>query len=339
MKLRITVAISLVLFTVISALMHVYTISDYNHRVQLSMVWGIMLVMAIAFIVILMLSHYFREKESIAKISSIQKRVLASSRFLAHMSHEIRAPLTSLLAIPQTELLKHELHPEIKDAFLRMCKSGDSLLSIVSNVLDLSQIEAGKMTLTIEKYEVAAIVCEVAQLHLAYIEDKHLDFIVDVDENIPEHLFGDELRIKQILNNILSNAIKYTDSGSIVLTVCSIDTADPEITNLLFSISDTGRGMTDKQLAVLFDEYTRFHESSVDSVVGTGLGMPIIIELLQLMGGEIDVTSQVNIGTSVTFVLPQRICNPVELGSFAEGKTGITQFFYPPQHEWHPADL
>lgn len=318
MKLNIIMSISLIVLTFAGALINIYRASDYNQRVEITIVLGAIITMVIAVIVIFALSHHFREKESIAKISEIQAKNLASNKFFARMSHEIRAPLSSLLAIPQVELQKRELSPEIEDAFIRIYASGKCLLSIVNDILDLSKIEAKKMTMVREKYEVAAMICEVAQLNLAFIESKSLIFTIDVDENTPEHLIGDKSRIKQILSNILSNAAKYTDSGSITMTVCAIDTANPDTNDLIISISDTGRGMTDEQIASVFEEYKRFHENDSTIISGTGLGMPIVKELLNLMKGEIDITSQVDKGTTVTILLPQQVCKTEKSDNIAD---------------------
>jgi len=306
-KLRINMAIFLVALTFLGAFLNVHMASDYSRRVEITLVTGTIVAMAVVVIVILVLSHHFREKESMAKISEIEAGNLAHSKFFAHVSHEIRAPLASLLATAQTELQKRELSPETEDAFMRIYKSGICLLAIVNDILDLSKIEAKKMTLTNEKYEVAAMICELAQLNMALIESKSLEFIVKVDENTPEHLIGDKFRIKQILINVLSNAAKYTESGSITLEVCTVDTVNPDISDLIISVSDTGRGMTEEQLASIFEEYKCFHENNSASITGTGLGMPIVKELLKLMGGEIDITSQVDKGTTVTILVPQQI--------------------------------
>jgi len=177
----------------------------------------------------------------------------------------------------------------------------------VNDIPDLSKIKEKKMTLTNEKYEVAAMICELAQLNPALIESKSLEFIVEVDENIPEYLIGDKFLIKQILINILSNAAKYTESGSITLEVCTVDTVNPNIVDLIISVKDTGRGMTEEQLTSVFEAYKGFHENDSAPITGTGPGMPIVKELLKLMDGEIDVTSQVDNGTTVTILVPQQI--------------------------------
>jgi signal transduction histidine kinase len=165
------------------------------------------------------------------------------------------------------------------------------------------------MELFHEKYEVASLISDIAQLNLVYLGSKSINFMVEVDENIPAYLYGDELRIKQIFNNILSNAFKYTDTGNVTLSVgiSEQEHKNSEYINLKIIIKDTGKGMTAEQKKALFDEYTRFHEKTSRFVSGTGLGMAITFNLLNMMNGEISVESKVDYGTEIFITLPQQI--------------------------------
>ncbi|MCL2617508.1 MAG: ATP-binding protein [Defluviitaleaceae bacterium] len=230
----------------------------------------------------------------------------AKSNFLSTMSHEIRTPMNAILGVTDIQLMNPYLDDEVRDAFDKIYASGDLLLSIINDILDLSKIEAGKMDLIINKYEVASFVSDIVQLNMMRIGSKHIDFNLVVDADLPAYIMGDELRVKQILNNLLSNAFKYTDQGSVTLHIshCDSNTNDSEVI-LVFSIIDTGKGMTQEQLDKLFDEYARFTEGTARAIEGTGLGMSICRNLINMMNGEIFVESEIDVGSSFTVHLPQ----------------------------------
>ncbi|MCL2226160.1 MAG: ATP-binding protein [Oscillospiraceae bacterium] len=303
----IVVAFSFIALAFVASFVYIYRIADYIARLHLMAVGGILLTVVFAAIVLLVAIHFVKQKESVKQMMVAEGNNRAKSKFLARMSHELRTPLSAILGISEMELLKSDLPSETEDAFARIYISASNLLKIVNDILDLSKIEAGKMTLAEEKYELAGMIRDVVQLNTAYVGDKELDFFVTVDKSLPEHLIGDELRIKQMLTNILSNAFKYTNTGAVTLTVCATDSESLSTTDLIVSIRDTGRGMTEAQRAAIFDEYARFHENESRIINGTGLGMPITFDLLRLMGGRIDIDSQVGKGTTVTIVLPQRL--------------------------------
>ena len=247
------------------------------------------------------------------KMLIAQENSLAKSKFLARMSHEIRTPISAVLGISEIQMHKAALPLEIEEAFAKIHSSSSALLSIVNDILDLSKVEAGKFNIIANKYEVASFLSDVFQFNLLYLDSKKLDFVVSVDESIPRYLIGDDLRIKQVLNNVLSNAFKYTDEGAVYFDVYRKDEKDYYV-NLIFVIRDTGQGMKPEQLKALFDEYSRFNEKENRFVAGTGLGMSIVSSLLKLMGATIDVQSEVGNGTTVTIVLPQKIVNNETLG-------------------------
>ena len=251
---------------------------------------------------------------TIQYMRTMQENSRAKSKFLARMSHEIRTPISAVLGISEIQLNNPELPLDIEESFAKIHSSANTLLGIVNDILDLSKVEAGKMELINEKYEVASLLGDVVQLNLAYLGSKPLAFSIDVDENMPSFLIGDELRIKQVLNNLLSNAFKYTEKGSVNLKVVSKASTQENHVNVVAIVQDTGRGMTKTQLKSLFDEYSRFHEKEDHFETGTGLGMPITYNLLQMMNATIDVDSEVGKGTIITVVLPQEIGNPETLG-------------------------
>jgi len=238
----------------------------------------------------------------------------SKSVFLAKMSHEIRTPLTAVLGVAEIQLQDSTLNPNVEEAFAKIHNSANTLLGIVNDILDLSKIEAGRMSLVSEKYELASMISDVVQLHLLYISGDKIRFHLYVDENLPAFLVGDELRVKQVLSNLLTNAFKYTEAGTVEMTLRCEKDGSENGTILAVSISDTGIGMTKQQVESLYDEYSRFHEHDKRLIGGTGLGMPIVYNILQMMGGKIEVESEPNKGTDVLVRIPQKTAGREVLG-------------------------
>jgi len=231
----------------------------------------------------------------------------AKSSFLAKMSHEIRTPMNAILGITEIQLRDENLSSDTEEAVRKIYESGDVLLNIVNDILDLSKIEAGKLELVPVKYDIPSLINDSVQLNRLRYDSKPIDLSINLDESTPHYLFGDELRIKQVLNNILSNAFKYTDEGGVTLNVTyEPDGDDDENVIIIFRICDTGQGMNNEQIKDLFDEYTRFNTEANRDTVGTGLGMSITKHLLDLMKGEIIVNSEQGKGTEFVVRLPQK---------------------------------
>ncbi|MCL2120058.1 MAG: ATP-binding protein, partial [Planctomycetaceae bacterium] len=237
----------------------------------------------------------------------------AKTEFLSSMSHEIRTPMNAILGITEIQLQNESLAPEMREALGKIYNAGDLLLSIINDILDLSKIEAGKLELMPSEYSLASLVNDVVILNMMQIGSKNIKFKLTVDENTPSTLFGDELRIKQILNNLLSNAIKYTEKGTVKLSVFTETKNEAEVV-LVFQVIDTGLGMTEEQVHQLFDKFTRFHVETNRATEGIGLGMNITQNLVRLMNGEIFVKSQINKGTEFTIRLPQKKTGTKVLG-------------------------
>jgi signal transduction histidine kinase/PAS domain-containing protein/DNA-binding NarL/FixJ family response regulator len=232
---------------------------------------------------------------------------LAKTNFLAHMSHEIRTPMNAILGAAEIQLQKNTNPPDAEEAFYTIYNSGNLLLGIINDVLDLSRIESGRIEIVAAKYDIPSIIYDTVHLNLMRYESKNLQFDLKIDEHTPLNLFGDEMRIKQILNNILSNAFKYTEKGRVELSVSAVaeDNQQDDCT-LILRISDTGQGMTEEQLGKVFDEYERFNLDVNRSIVGTGLGMHITKRLIESMDGEIFAESEPGKGSVFTVLLPQK---------------------------------
>ena len=266
----------------------------------------------------LMTVSTFRRIEQEAEMHRIEiaeESSKAKSRFLARMSHEIRTPISTVMGVSEIQLQSTNLSPQIEEAFAKIHSSASLLLGIVNDILDHTKIEAGKMTIQHEKYNIASVISDVAQLYIVHLGSKNIKFSIHVDENLPYSLIGDVLRIEQVINNLLSNAFKYTEAGFVELSLyCqNVDGDDNSIT-LIVTIRDTGLGMTPEQLKDLFAEYTRFHELETRAIVGTGLGMSIVHSLVQLMEAKLDITSEVGKGTLVVVSIPQKKAGKHVLG-------------------------
>jgi signal transduction histidine kinase/CheY-like chemotaxis protein/HPt (histidine-containing phosphotransfer) domain-containing protein len=248
----------------------------------------------------------------------------AKSAFLAKVSHEIRTPMNAILGITEIQLRNEELPDDTQEALEKLYNSGYLLLGIINDILDLSKIESGKLELFPIEYDVPSLINDTVNLNVVRYESKPITFTLHVDENIPITLLGDELRIKQILNNLLSNAFKYTASGNVSMSVV-LDTLQEETAGvmLVFRVSDTGQGMTSEQVDKLFDEYTRFNTEINRAVEGAGLGMSITKQLIRLMNGEILVESEPGKGSIFTVSLPQGvIAGSKKIGREAAEKIG-----------------
>ncbi|MCL2185366.1 MAG: ATP-binding protein [Treponema sp.] len=238
----------------------------------------------------------------------------AKSIFLANMSHEMRTPMNVILGISEIQLHDNSHPSETLNAFGRIYESGDLLLNIINDILDLSKIEAGKMELNSVNYDIPSLINDTAQLNRLRYESSPIGFTLQVDENTPHNLFGDELRIKQILNNILSNAFKYTEVGSIDFSVASEPGQDDNVI-IIFVVKDTGQGMTEIQIVKMFEEYTRFNADANRETVGTGLGMSITKRLVDLMNGTITVKSTPGKGSEFTVRIPQKQIGTAKCGA------------------------
>jgi len=243
------------------------------------------------------LHEYERSK---AKAENASK---AKSDFLSKMSHEIRTPMNAILGM--AELMLRE---DISGVALRQAtiikQSGNYLLSILNDILDFSKVESGKMEILNAPYLFHSTINDVINITKIRMADTALDFAVFIDHNIPGELVGDEIRLRQILLNVLSNSIKYTKDGHFTLEIMS-KTSSANSIDLIIKVSDTGSGIKQEHLDELFSEFSQFQVQQNRHVEGTGLGLAITRNLLQLMGGNISVSSEYGSGSEFTINLPQ----------------------------------
>jgi signal transduction histidine kinase len=255
-----------------------------------------------------------RDRRLEAALKAAQNANTAKSKFLANISHEIRTPMNVILGVTESYLQRENVPQEFQDGYEKIYNAGELLLHIINDLLDLSKIDSGKFDLIPVKYETASLINDTAHMNTVRFQHKPIKFTMLVDEDIPLKLIGDELRIKQILNNLLSNAFKYTDSGEVTLSFAAEKQDDETKTNLIIRVSDTGQGMTEEQVKVLFEEYTRFNTESNRKISGTGLGMAITHNLVNMMNGKLSVVSAPGKGTVITVRIPQGITGSGTLG-------------------------
>jgi signal transduction histidine kinase/CheY-like chemotaxis protein/HPt (histidine-containing phosphotransfer) domain-containing protein len=248
------------------------------------------------------------------------------SKFLATMSHEIRTPMNAILGISQMILTNPDLPDDITESVNKIYISGHGLLGIINDILDLSKIESGKLEITEVNFDLPSLINDSAQLNVVRIKEKPIIFLLDIDEKLPCRLFGDDLRLKQILNNLLSNAFKYTDAGEVKLTVTFETTPDADCITLIFQVEDTGQGMKKEDCERLFSEYARFNNDANRSNEGTGLGLSITKKLAELMEGSISVESEFGKGSKFTVFVKQRIADPRIIGAELAKKLNAFQF-------------
>ncbi len=237
----------------------------------------------------------------------------AKDRFLASMSHEIRTPINTVLGM-NTLIERETGEQKIYGYAKKIENAGRMLLSLVNDLLDFSKMQAGKLTLTDTDYRTANLFSDVIAMTQSRATDKKLVYNVEFDEDMPAVLHGDDVRIKQVLINIITNAIKYTKKGSVTLTVNGIAAEDGTF-ELAFSVKDTGIGIRDEDKGAIFDSFTRLDAHETHHIEGTGLGLAITKQLVDAMGGSIDVDSVYGLGSVFTVRIPQTIVDASPAGS------------------------
>ena len=235
----------------------------------------------------------------------------AKSAFLANMSHEIRTPINAILGL-NTMTLRESDDPQIREYATEIEQAGNTLLSLINDILDISKVESGKMEIVPVEYDLSSVINDTVNMMSFKAKAKNLELKVDVDKNLPHKLYGDDVRIRQVLVNLLSNAVKYTEKGSVTLKVLG-NVSEDEVM-LKYVVSDTGIGIKEEDMEKLFAKYERLDTIKNRNVEGTGLGMAITTKLLGLMNSSLDVQSTYGKGSTFSFELAQKVIDKEPIG-------------------------
>jgi len=253
----------------------------------------------------------------------------AKSSFLANMSHEMRTPLNAVIGLSELTLQSAALNETVSMNLEQIYNAGKTLLSTVNDILDISKIEAGRLGLVPVEYDIPSLINDAINQSIMRIEEKPITFILDIDENLPARLYGDDLRIKQVLNNLLSNAFKYTKQGTVELhMICEMDADDESDGTVWMTIrvSDSGIGIRKENIANLFLNYAQIDTLCNRKIEGTGLGLPIAKRIAEMMGGCINVESEYGKGSVFTVRLRQQAASDSVIG--AEVADSLKRFRY-----------
>lgn len=237
----------------------------------------------------------------------------AKGRFLAHMSHEIRTPINAVLGMDEM-ILRESKEQTIKEYAMDIYTAGQTLLTLINDILDFSKIESGKMEIVPAEYDICSLIHDLANITSQRAENKNILFKVEADPEIPSLLYGDDVRIRQILTNILTNAVKYTHEGTVWLRIQG--RRQNETAVLRFEVEDTGIGIREEDLPKLSAEFERIEEDRNRHIEGSGLGMNITSQLLTLLGSRLQVESTYGKGSKFYFELEQKIIDATPIGDF-----------------------
>ncbi len=268
-------------------------LSSYNSKVNnMAIILSIMGLILTAILDYLLLTFSFQTSRSDVKSKM-------KSDFLANMSHEIRTPMNAISGMSEL-ILRNEISREVREHTLNIKNACSTLLTIVNDILDFSKIDAGKLEITHMPFQIASVINDVSSMTIVRIGEKPIDFIIEIDTSLPCELMGDEVRLRQILVNLLNNAVKFTKSGHVQLKLWSEPAEDNDM-RLFAEISDTGMGIKKEDLSKLFSSFTQVDTKRNRAVEGTGLGLAISKQLAEIMGGSIWCDSEYGLGTTFGF--------------------------------------
>lgn len=333
----------LICVVVAAAFVSIYTGS---RQTMLAFTFGTIMLLVMNWVILSMTTHIrFQYRKNVeqerslddmlkvveAKCDEARNATKTKSRFLAHMSHEIRTPINAVIGMNEM-ILRESTDRSILSYASETKNAADSLLSIINDILDITRIEAGKITPIYAEYKPAKLVNDIYNMIRFKAESKGLEFIVIADENIPRKLKGDDIRLKQILTNLLSNAVKYTHSGSVTLEIKHLGGG-----KLFFSVQDTGMGIRENDIEQIFVAFERMDEKLNRNIQGTGLGLNITSSLLNLnitssllkmFGSELKVTSEYGKGSVFSFDIAQEIIDSSPIGKIDLGDIEYSHTVY-----------
>ena len=291
------------------------------HPAVLAGVFAVVLSIVFLFVCVILLNINVRDKDIYSKaLLEAKEKAEDSSRaksvFLSNMSHEIRTPINAVLGMNEM-IIRESTSKTITSYAMNIERAGKNLLSIINDILDISKIDSGQMKVINAPYRLSSLLNDAANMVMFRAHEKGLEFRIDADESLPDSFEGDEVRIRQVLANVLSNAVKFTDKGSVALCVKGEKISDDTL-RLIFTVSDTGEGIKHEDLGRIFAKFERLNLSRNRSIEGTGLGLAISKNLLVMMGGEISAESDYGKGSTFTVSIPQKVISWECTGNFRE---------------------
>ena len=283
---------------------------EYNVLVEkMDVGYYIMLILFCEFFLLTenVLVMFYRQKVDEVEKQNTLLNIAQKSKdeFLANMSHEIRTPMNAIVGMSELIMRETDINDQLREYCYNIQTSGENLLGIINDILDFSKIESGKLEIVYEPYSIASVIQDVANTAMFRRGYKDIDIIIDCSPNMPKQLYGDVLRNRQILMNIVSNAVKFTEKGQVFIQLSCYEIAGENW--LKMKVEDTGIGIKKDDQENLFESFSRFDTKRNRSVEGTGLGLAICKRLVQEMNGNIQLKSEYNVGTTIVVDIPQKI--------------------------------
>ena len=291
-------------------------VPNIHHNALLDSAFSMIMVGLLTSILLMFLSQMYEEENALSQRQKkeIEELNRAENHFFSSMSHEIRTPINTIIGLNEI-ILREDISEEVAENARNIQGASKLLLPLINDILDISKIKSGKMEVVNVSYETGAFFSEIVNMIWIKAREKGLEFKLHIDSSIPSMLCGDEVRIKQVLINLLNNAVKYTTAGSVTLSVrCERQTLNR--VRVWYSVEDTGRGVRKENIPYLFNAFRRVDQEKNRFIEGTGLGLSIVKQLVELMGGQVSVNSVYTQGSKFVVMLDQDIIDGKELGAF-----------------------
>ena len=252
--------------------------------------------------------------KSKAQSEEIKGLVASQNRFFSSMSHEIRTPINTIIGLNEM-ILRENVSDEIAEDAINIRSAGKMLLNTINDILDMSKFQSGEMRLLVEEYETGSMFSDIVGMTWLRAKEKGLEFHINIAHDVPAKLRGDEVRIKQVLMNILNNAVKYTKTGYVNLNV-ECEKLEGDIVKMVYTVEDSGMGIKKEDIPYLFTAFKRVDESNTKHIEGTGLGLSIVKQFVDLMDGKVTVNSVYTKGTTFIVEIPQKAASTEEIGEY-----------------------
>lgn len=293
---------------------------DYNRTFEIRFPILYVAEIVVAIMIKKKISQVEKKRDELLKVNiqyknDAEKANRAKSDFLANMSHEIRTPINAVLGMNEM-ILRESTEEPILEYASNVDSSGRFLLSLINDILDISKIESGKTELICADYSLSALLNDVMQMAYSRAEEKSIKLLVQVSPDTPEQLYGDNMKIRQVLINMMTNAIKYTDAGGTAVLLVSGEFVDDDHVRLHMGVRDNGKGIKKEDIEKLFIAFQRVDETSNQAIEGTGLGLSISRSYIRMMGGELEVESEYGKGSYFHFHIPQQARGREVIGEF-----------------------